>query len=58
MDFVNQLQVGVKDLEETGRLGFADGISKIFIDGLNINYLLVNIEYKQKCQELWIFLRE
>lgn len=41
MDFVNQLQVGVKDLEETGRLGFADGISKIFIDGLknlDINY--------------------
>lgn len=34
MDFVNQLQVGVKELEETGRLGFADGISKIFIDGL------------------------
>jgi hypothetical protein len=35
MDFVNQLQVGVKELEETGRLGFADGISKIFINGLN-----------------------
>jgi len=34
MDFVNQLQVGVKELEETGRLGFTDGISKIFIDGL------------------------
>ena len=34
MDFVNQLQVGIKDLEETGRLGFADGISKIFINGL------------------------
>jgi hypothetical protein len=31
---VNQLQVGIKDLEETGRLGFADGISKIFINGL------------------------
>jgi len=41
MDFVNQLQVGVKELEETGRLGFTDGISKIFIDGLkelDINY--------------------
>jgi len=35
MDFVNQLQVGVKELEETGRLGFTDGISKIFINGLN-----------------------
>jgi hypothetical protein len=40
MDFVSQLQVGIKDLEETGRLGFAEGISKIFINGLkqiNIN---------------------
>ena len=34
MDFVSQLQVGIKDLEETGKLGFADGISKIFINGL------------------------
>jgi hypothetical protein len=34
MDFVNQLPVGSKDLEETGRLGFAEGISKIFINGL------------------------
>ena len=33
-DFVNQLQVGIKDLEETGRLGYAEGISKIFINGL------------------------
>jgi hypothetical protein len=34
-DFVEQLQVGIKDLEETGRLGFSEGISKIFINGLN-----------------------
>jgi hypothetical protein len=34
MDFVNQLQVGIKDLEETGRVGFAEGISNIFINGL------------------------
>jgi hypothetical protein len=34
MDFVSQLQVGIKDLEDTGRLGFAEGISKIFINGL------------------------
>lgn len=34
MDFVSQLQVGIDDLEETGRLGFAEGISKIFINGL------------------------
>ena len=40
MDFVSQLQVGITDLEETGRLGFAEGISKIFIKGLkqiNVN---------------------
>jgi len=34
MDFVSQLQVAIKDLEETGRLGYAEGISKIFINGL------------------------
>ncbi len=34
MDFVNQLQVGINDLEETGRIGFSEGISKIFINGL------------------------
>jgi hypothetical protein len=34
MDFVSQLKVGMDDLEETGRLGFAEGISKIFINGL------------------------
>ena len=33
-DFVSQLQVGIKDLEETGRLGYVEGISKIFINGL------------------------
>lgn len=33
-DFVSQLQVGIKDLEETARLGYAEGISKIFINGL------------------------
>ena len=33
-DFVNQLQVSINDLEETGRLGFSEGISKIFINGL------------------------
>ena len=34
MDFVNQLPVSIKNLEDTSRLGFAEGISKIFIDGL------------------------
>ena len=40
MDFVSQLQVGITELEETGRLGYAEGISKIFINGLkqiNVN---------------------
>jgi len=34
MDFVKQLPVSIKHLEDTSRLGFAEGISKIFIDGL------------------------
>ena len=40
MDFVSQLNVSIKDLEDTGRLGYAEGISKIFINGLkqmNVN---------------------
>jgi hypothetical protein len=38
-DFVNQLQVSLSDLETTGRIGYAEGISKIFIKNLNeINY--------------------
>jgi hypothetical protein len=32
MDFVSQLNVSIKDLEDTGRLGYAEGISKIFIN--------------------------
>jgi len=34
-DFVNSLQLQIQDVEETGRLGFAQGISRIFINGLN-----------------------
>lgn len=34
MDFVNSLQLKIKDLETTGKLGYAEGISKIFINGL------------------------
>jgi hypothetical protein len=34
MDFVNQLQINVNDLEETGQIGFSEGISRIFINGL------------------------
>lgn len=34
-DFLNSLQLQVEDLEETGKLGYVDGISKIFINKLN-----------------------
>ena len=34
MDFVNSLQLKLKDLENTGKLGFVEGTSKIIIDGL------------------------
>ena len=34
-DFVDSLQLQLKDLENTGKLGFVEGTSKIFIDGLN-----------------------
>ena len=34
-EFVDSLQLKLKDLEETARLGYSDGISKIFINGLN-----------------------
>jgi hypothetical protein len=33
-EFVSSLVITVKDLEETARLGYTDGISKIFLDGL------------------------
>jgi len=33
-DFVSSLVISVKDLEETARLGYSEGISKIFLNGL------------------------
>ena len=33
-DFVNSLQLQIKDLENTGEFGFAEGISRIFTRGL------------------------
>ena len=33
-DFVNSLVVTINDLEETARIGYAEGISKIFVNGL------------------------
>ena len=35
MEFVEQLKIDNNDLEETGRLGYASGISRIIINGLN-----------------------
>ena len=32
--FVSSLVVSVKDLEETAKLGYSEGISKIFLNGL------------------------
>jgi hypothetical protein len=34
MDFVNSLKLQITDLENTGKLGFIEGTSKIIIDGL------------------------
>jgi hypothetical protein len=34
-DFVNQIQVSLSELEDTGKLGYAEGISKVFIKNLN-----------------------
>ena len=35
VDFVESLQVQLKDLEETAQIGYSEGVSKIFINGLN-----------------------
>lgn len=34
-DFIESLSVTIEDLEETGYVGYADGVSSIFINGLN-----------------------
>jgi hypothetical protein len=34
-DFVDGLEVGLKDLEETAQIGYSEGVSRIFIKGLN-----------------------
>ena len=34
-DFVNSLQLNIKDLTDTGKLGYVDGISRIFVNALN-----------------------
>jgi hypothetical protein len=35
VDFVESLEVQLTDLEETARLGYSEGVSRIFINGLN-----------------------
>jgi hypothetical protein len=35
VDFVDSLDVNLKDLEETAQLGYSEGVSRIFINGLN-----------------------
>jgi hypothetical protein len=37
-DFVNQVQISISDLEQTGELGYTEGISKIIIKNLNDIY--------------------
>lgn len=34
IDFINSLKIQVEDLEKTGQLGYVDGISRIFVNGL------------------------
>ena len=34
-DFIKSLQLNVQDLERVGELGYAEGISRMFVDGLN-----------------------
>jgi hypothetical protein len=52
-DFVNQLQVSIGDLEETGTLGYAQGISKVFIKNLNdIDYNMRPIHCSDSKREI------
>ena len=52
-DFVNQLQVSIGDLEETGTLGYAEGISKVFIKNLNdIDYNMRPIHCSDSKREI------
>ena len=57
-DFVNQIKVSLEDLEETGRIGYAEGISKVFIKNLN------DIDYNERpvhcndCKRETIYIKE
>ena len=35
IDFVNSLQLSIDDIKETGKLGYVDGIGRIFVRALN-----------------------
>jgi hypothetical protein len=35
VDFIQSLQVKLKDLEETAKIGYSEGVSRIIINGLN-----------------------
>ena len=35
MDFVNSLNLSIEDIQETGKLGYVDGIGRIFVKALN-----------------------
>jgi hypothetical protein len=41
-DFVNQITLSLEDLEETSKVGYAEGISNVFIRNLK------DIDYKQR----------
>ena len=52
-DFVNQIQISINDLEETGTLGYAEGISKVFIKNLNdIDYNMRPIHCSDSKREI------
>ena len=57
-EFINQIQVSISDLEETGKLGYAEGISKVFIKNLNdIDYNMRPIHCSDSKRET-IYIKE
>lgn len=57
-DFINQIQVSISDLETTGSIGYAEGISKVFNKNLNeMNYNDRPIHCSDSKREI-IYIRE
>uniref|UniRef100_A0A6C0KP31 C2H2-type domain-containing protein n=1 Tax=viral metagenome TaxID=1070528 RepID=A0A6C0KP31_9ZZZZ len=55
-DFINQIKISINDLEETGQLGYADGISKVFIKNLNgIDYNMRPLHCSDSKREILYF---